>query len=136
MSFTISDAGKFLEPVFRPLGFDWRICTAIIGSLAAREVFVSQLGILFSVGGENEDPIPLRQHLLRSYTPLQGFCMMLFCLLSVPCLATLAVIHKELNSWKLAIADGIGLFLVGYISTLIVYQFGSLLQIGTQLVGA
>ena len=137
MSFTISGRfGKFLEPAFRPLGFDWRICTAIIGSLAAREVFVSQLGILFSVGGENEDPIPLRQHLLRSYTPLQGFCMMLFCLLSVPCLATLAVIHKELNSWKLAIADGIGLFLVAYISTLIVYQFGSLLQIGTQLVGA
>jgi ferrous iron transport protein B len=62
--------------------------------------------------------------------------MMLFCLLSVPCLATLAVIHKELNSWKLAIADGIGLFLVAYISTLIVYQLGSLLQIGTQLVGA
>ena len=135
MSFTISGRfGKFLEPAFRPLGFDWRICTAIIGSLAAREVFVSQLGILFSVGGESEDSLPLRQHLRRNYTPLQGFCMMLFCLLSVPCLATLVIIRKELNSWKLAFADGAGLFLVAYISTLIVYQLGNLLQIGSKMV--
>ncbi|MFA6931060.1 MAG: ferrous iron transport protein B [Lentisphaeria bacterium] len=137
MSYTISGRfGKFLEPLFRPLGFDWRISTAMIGSLAAREVFVSQLGILFSVGGDSEDSLPLRQHLIRSYSPLQGFCMMLFCLLSIPCLATLVIIRKELHSWKFAIADGVGLFLVAYISTLIVFQIGSLLQIGTRIAGS
>ncbi len=135
MEYTISGRlGKFLEPVFRPLGFDWRITTASIGALAAKEVFVSQLGILFAVGEADEKSLPLREKLIRAYTPLQGFCMMLFSLLSIPCLATLIIIRRELNSWKYAFAEAVGLFLLAWIATFAVYQIGSLLQIGTTLI--
>ncbi|NMA41892.1 MAG: ferrous iron transport protein B [Oligosphaeraceae bacterium] len=136
MAYTISGrVGKFMEPFFRPVGFDWRICTALVGSMAAREVFVSQLGILFSVGTDAGGGVPLRRHLANTYTPLQGFCTMLFCLLSIPCLATLVIIRKELNSWYYAIADALALFALAYIATMIVYQGGLLLQIGTQMIG-
>ena len=74
---------------------------------------------------------PLRQQLRRAYTPLQGFCMMLFCLLSIPCLATLAIIRKELNSWKWMFFEAAGLFALAYVTTLVVYRLGLLLKIGT-----
>jgi ferrous iron transport protein B len=131
MEYTISGRlGKALQPVFKPLGFDWRATTASIGALAAKEVFVSQLGILFAVGDADEESIPLREKLRQSYSPLQGFCMMLFSLLSIPCLATLIIIRRELNSWKYAMAEAIGLFMLAYIATFLVYQIGSMLQIG------
>ena len=127
MEYTASGRiGKFLEPVFKPLGFDWRVTTAAIGALTAKEVFVSQLGILYSVGEADQESTPLREHLRENYTPLQGFCMMLFCLLSIPCLATLAVIRRELNSWKMMLFEAFGLFALAYVVTLIVYQIGRL----------
>ena len=135
--YTISGRiGKFLEPAFKPIGFDWRVTTAAIGALAAKEVFVSQLGILFAEGEVAEDAPEdeqesLRQQLRRAYTPLQGFCMMLFCLLSIPCLATLAIIRKELNSWKWMFFEAAGLFALAYGTTFVVYQLGLLLKIGT-----
>ncbi len=130
--------GTFLEPFFKPVGFDARIVTATVGALAAKEVFVSQMGILYSAGeadGENKESDTLRSILQKKYTPLQAFCMMIFCLLSIPCLATLAIIKRELNSWKMAIVEGAGLFALAYLLTLIVYQIGSFLQIGTKLIG-
>ena len=136
MEFTVSGrVGHFLEPLFRPLGFDWKIATACIGGLAAKEVFVSQLGILYAEGEADEESMPLREQLRKSYTPLQAFCIMLFCLLSIPCLATLAVIRRELNSWKMVFVEAGGLFLLAYLTTLVVYQFGLLFQIGTKLLG-
>ncbi len=136
MEYTISGrVGHLLEPFFRPIGFDWKLTTASIGALAAKEVFVSQLGILYAEGEADEESVPLREQLIRNYTPLQGFCIMLFCLLSIPCLATLAIMRRELNSWKLTIAEAIGLFALAYLMTLIVYQAGSILQIGTKLIG-
>ncbi len=136
MEYTLSGRiGKFLEPMFRPIGFDWKLTTAGIGALAAKEVFVSQLGILYAEGAANEESVPLREQLVKNYTPLQAFCIMLFCLLSIPCLATLAIIRRELNSWKMAVAEAVGLFALAYIVTLFVYQIGSFLQIGTKLLG-
>ena len=136
MEYTISGRlGKALEKVFRPMGFDWKISTATIGALAAKEVFVSQLGILYAEGEADEENIPLRKHLQENYTPLQGFCMMLFALLSIPCLATLAIMKKETNSWKMPIYAAIGFFLLAYISTMIVFQLGTLFRIGTKFVG-
>ena len=135
--YTISGrVGKFLEPAFRPIGFDWRVTTAAISALAAKEIFVSQLGILYaedaeSAGDGEDEQEPLRQQLRRAYTPLQGFCMMLFCLLSIPCLATLAIIRRELNSWKWMFFEAAGLFALAYVTTFIVYQLGMLLKIGT-----
>ena len=136
MEYTISGrVGKFLEPVFRPIGFDWKLTTAGIGALAAKEVFVAQLGILYAEGEADEDSDPLREQLIRNYTPLQGFCIMLYCLLTIPCLATLAVVRRELNSWKMAAIEAGGLFALAYIMTFIVYQLGTLLNIGTRLIG-
>ena len=136
LEYTVSGrVGKALEPFFRPIGFDWKLTTASIGALAAKEIFVSQLGILYAEGEADEESVPLREQLRRNYTPLQAFCIMLFCLLSIPCFATLAVIRRELNSWKLMFAETAGLFLLAYVMTLIVYQAGSLLKIGTSLLG-
>ena len=136
MEYTISGkVGKALEPFFAPIGFDWRLTTASIAALSAKEVFVSQLGILFAEGETDEESAPLRNQLRKVYTPLQGFCIMLFCLLSIPCLATLAVIRRELNSWKMPFIEAGALFLLAYIVTLIVYQTGKLLGIGTGLLG-
>ena len=135
MEYTISGrVGHALEPFFHPIGFDWKLTTASIGALAAKEVFVSQLGILYAEGEADEESVPLREQLIRNYTPLQGFCIMLFCLLSIPCLATLAIMRRELNSWKLTVAEACGLFALAYITTLIVYQAGTLLRIGTELI--
>ncbi|MBQ9804270.1 MAG: ferrous iron transport protein B, partial [Lentisphaeria bacterium] len=134
LEYTVSGrVGKFLEPMFKPLGFDWKITTATIGALAAKEVFVAQMGILCSEGEADEESDGLRAKLISQYTPLQAFCIMLFCLLSIPCLATLAIIKRELNSWKYAIAEGAVLFVLAYTVTFIVYQAGTLLKIGTEL---
>ena len=127
--------GKFLEPVFRPIGFDWKITTATIGALAAKEVFVAQMGILYSEGEADEESDGLRAQLVANYTPLQAFCVMLFCLLSIPCLATLAIIKRELNSWKMAFIEAGALFALAYVATFIVYQLGTLFKIGTTMLG-
>ena len=134
LEYTVSGrAGKLLEPVLAPMGFDWKISTAAIGALAAKEIFVAQLGILYSEGRADEESEGLRAVLRKHYTPLQAFCMMLFSLLSIPCLATLAIIRRELNSVKLAIAEGAGLFCLAWVVTTLVYQLGLLLNIGTAL---
>lgn len=136
MEYTISGrVGRFLEPLFRPIGFDWKVTTASISALAAKEIFVSQLGILYAEGETDEASVPLRRHLRQNYTPLQGFCIMLFCLLSIPCFATLAVTRRELNSWKMTICEGVGFFCLAYTVTFIVYSAGLLLKIGTNLLG-
>ena len=134
LEYTISGrVGKALEPVFAPIGFDWKITTASIGALAAKEVFVAQMGILYSEGEADEESEGLRAQLVKNYTPLQAFCIMLFCLLSIPCLATLAIIKRELNSWKMAFVEAGALFALAYVATLIVYQLGSVLEIGTKM---
>ncbi len=123
--------GHVMEPALKPLGFDWRLGTPLIGALAAKEVFVAQLGIVYSVGEADEESEPLRERLKRNYTPLVAFCMMLFTLISAPCLATFAVTRRETNSWKWAIFQTGGLTALAYVVTLVVYQVGSLLGLGT-----
>lgn len=122
--------GKVMEPVIKPMGFDWRIGTAMIGAFAAKEVFVSQLGIIYSVGDANEESDKLRDKLARNYTPLVGFTIMLFMLLSTPCMATFAVTKQESGSWKWAFLQLGGLTAFAYVLTTLVYQVGSLLGIG------
>ncbi len=118
--------GKCIEPVIRPLGFDWRIGTALIGATAAKEVFVSQLGIVFSVGsGQGADS--LRSRLRGSYSPLIGFCVMLFCLIATPCIGTVVMTRNETGSWGWAAFQFLGLTALAYVLTLIVYQVGRLL---------
>ncbi len=122
--------GHMMEPALKPMGFDWRIGTALVGALAAKEVFVAQMGIVFSVGEADEDSDALRTQLNESYSPLVGFCIMLFCLISAPCMATIAVTKRESNSWKWAFFQLGSLSLLAWVLTIIVYQAGNLLGIG------
>ncbi|MDD4816380.1 MAG: ferrous iron transport protein B [Victivallaceae bacterium] len=125
--------GSGLAVVLRPIGFDWKVSSALIGAFAGKELFVSQLSILYSVADDEPDVAKLQSHLRESYSPLQGFCIMLFCLISMPCVATVAVVRRETNSWLLTILQLAGLTVLAYGMTLIVYQGGRLLNIGTAL---
>ncbi len=128
MGYTITGrVGSLIEPIIKPLGFDWHIGTALIGALAAKEVFVSQLGIVYAVGDSESNSEALREVIGKNYTALQGFCIMLFCLISAPCIATIAVTRRESNSWKWALFQLFGLTALAYTITLIVYQGGLLL---------
>jgi ferrous iron transport protein B len=122
----IGKLGKAIEPIIKPLGFDWKIGTALIGATAAKEVFVSQLAIVYAVGSSDEGTTTLRQHLRDNYTPLTGFCVMLFCLIYAPCMATIAITKQETNSWGWATFQFFGLTVLAYFITLVVYQVGSL----------
>ncbi len=120
--------GRFIEPALKPMGFDWRIGTALVGALAAKEVFVSQMGIVYSLGETDEGSQALQNKLRKDYSALTGFCVMLFCLISAPCVATMAITRRESGSWKWALAQFGGLTALAYILTTIVYQVGSLIQ--------
>jgi ferrous iron transport protein B len=124
-------AGKFLEPAFRPIGFDWRTVTAVFGAFAAKEVFVAQMGIVHSVDAADEESESLREKLRASYNPLQAFSMMLWALLSLPCVATVAVARRETGSWKWVLFMVVSMTMIAYLTCLVVYQAGSALGIGT-----
>jgi ferrous iron transport protein B len=127
--------GHAIEPVIAPLGFDWKVGIGIVGAFAAREVFVSTLGIVFGLEGADEDPAPLRDAIReakkadgsRAYTPLMGLSLMIFFALACQCMSTLAVVRRETRSW------GWPAFLFGYMTVLawitsfLVYQGGRLL---------
>lgn len=116
--------GRALEPLLRPMGFDWKIGTALIGAVAAKEVFVAQMGVVCSIGEADETSEPLAETLRANYSPLVGFCIMLFCLIATPCMATFAVMAKESGSWKWAFAQWFGLTAIAWVLTTLVYQIG------------
>ncbi len=118
--------GYFLEPIMRPLGFNKKLATPMIGAIAAKEVFVAQLGIVYAVGEADEESSTLREKLQKEYSPLTAFCIMLFLLISMPCIATFAVVKRETNSWKWPLVQAFGLTGLAYVLTLIVYQVGKL----------
>jgi ferrous iron transport protein B len=122
--------GHTMEPLIKPMGFDWRIGTALIGSFAAKEVFVAQMGIVYSIGEADESSDSLRDKLQSNYPPIVGFCIMLFCLISAPCMATFAILKRESNSWRWALFQLVGLTLLAYVLSVMVYQFGRLFGIG------
>jgi ferrous iron transport protein B len=119
--------GRAIEPALKPLGFDWKIGTALIGASIAKEVFVSQLSIIYSLGDSEDNVEALQEHLREDYSALQGFCVMLFCLITAPCIATVVITRRESGAWKWAILQYGGLTALAYIITLIVYQAGRLI---------
>jgi ferrous iron transport protein B len=121
--------GHAIEPVIKPLGFDWKIGAALIGATPAKELFVSQLGIIYAISSHDDSAaIPtLRQHLRADYSPLVGFCIMLFCLITFPCVSTLAVTRSETGSWRWVALQVFYLTVLAYIVTLVVYQTGTIL---------
>ncbi|MDY7011284.1 MAG: ferrous iron transport protein B [Planctomycetota bacterium] len=121
----IGRIGKTIAPALAPCGFDWKISTALLGAFAAKEVFVGQMGVIYSVGEEaDEQSEPLREKLQKHYTPLVGFCIMLFCLVSMPCMVTVAVTVREAG-WRWAILQVTYLTVMAWVLTTIVYQVGS-----------
>ena len=124
--------GRMVEPVLKPMGFDWKIGTALVGALAAKEVFVAQMGIVYStaVGEEEEAQAPLREQLRRHYKPLVGFCIMLYCLISAPCMATFAVTRRESGAWRWALLQFGGLTVLAYLVTTLVFQVGKSMGFG------
>lgn len=113
--------GKALEPVLEPLGFDWKIGVGIVGAFAAREVFVSVMGIVYGLGDVGGDDLaPLRDRMRSEmrrdghpvYTPLVGLSLMVFFALACQCMSTLAVVRRETRSLRWP------LFLFGYMTTL------------------
>jgi ferrous iron transport protein B len=121
-------AGRFglaIEPVLRPLGFDWKIATGMVGAFAAKEVFVAQMGIVYSMGeASSEGSAGLRSALRRDYSPLVGLSMILFLLVGTPCMATFAVTRRESGSTKWALLQFAGLTAIAYLLSLLVYQVG------------
>ncbi|MBT4483226.1 MAG: ferrous iron transport protein B, partial [Candidatus Latescibacteria bacterium] len=96
--------GKIIEPVFKPLGLDWRVGVALIAGFAAKEVVVSTLATIYSVGGEDENV--KRSHLIEALrndpkmNPVSAYGLMLFVLIYVPCLAVLSILKREAGGWK------------------------------------
>ena len=119
--------GNLLEPVLKPIGFDNRVATALIGAFAAKEIFVAQMGIVAAVDTEEEGLGTLRTWLRKRYRPLVGISLLIFCLIATPCVATISATKKESGSWKWALLQLGGLTVIAYVLCLIVYQVGSLL---------
>ena len=129
--------GKAIEPVIAPLGFDWKIGIGLIGSVAAREVFVSTMGIVYSIENSgDETPITALSETMRGekradgsdvYTPLTGTALMVFYVLAMQCLSTLAVVRRETNSWKWPAFQLVYMTIIAYAGALLVYQGGRLL---------
>ncbi|MBK9376672.1 MAG: ferrous iron transport protein B [Holophagales bacterium] len=119
-------AGRFLEPAFAPLGFDWKMVTAMIGAFAAKEVFVAQMGIVYSIADPEEGAEGLRARLARDYSPLVGVSLILFLLISAPCMATIAVTKRESGRWRWALLQLFGLTAIAWLVSFLVYQGGRL----------
>jgi ferrous iron transport protein B len=119
--------GKLISPVFEPLGIDWRGSVALLTGFFAKEIVVSTLGVLYSVE-ESDDRDALKNALLSSgMTPLSALSMMIFVLLYLPCLATIAMIRKETGSFKWTAFSIIYSTSVAWIAAFCVFQGGKLL---------
>lgn len=106
--------GKTLEPLFAPMHFDWRVTIGIIGSFAAREVFVSIMGQLAAVSGDDPDNITLRSALQQQLEPAVAFAVIAFYLFALQCMSTVAVLRRETGSWRLTAFAFAYMFVLAY----------------------
>jgi ferrous iron transport protein B len=124
----IGKMGKFIEPVVRPLGYDWKIGIAVLTSFAAREVFVGTLATIYSVGSDEEETIKNRMaaEVREDGTPLfnlaSGVSLMLFYAFAMQCMSTLAIVKRETNSWKWPLLQLTFMTLIAYLAALTAYQ--------------
>jgi ferrous iron transport protein B len=124
--------GKLLEPVVRPLGFDWKIATGIIGAFAAREVFVSTMALVYQVDGDDEHVEPLRDRIRAekkadgspTFTPAVGLSLMVFFAFACQCMSTLAVVRRETQSWRWPALLFAYMTTLAYVASLFVFQVG------------
>ena len=124
--------GKVLEPVIKPLGYDWKIGIALVTSFAAREVFVGTMATIYSIGSEEESTIKSRMRAEINpetgqpmYNRAVAFSLMVFYAFAMQCMSTLAVVKKETNSWKWPVIQLFYMTGLAYVSSFIVYNIFS-----------
>ncbi len=124
--------GKIFAPIVSPIGMDWRGSVAVLSGFVAKEIVVSTMGVLYSVGSaEGKKSEALSSALRQSgMTPLSAFAMMVFVLIYVPCLATVAMIKRETNSWKWAFFSISYSTVLAWIVAFIIYQGGKVVGLG------
>lgn len=128
----IGKIGKFIEPVMKPLGFDWKISVSIISGMAAKEIVVSTLGVLYTGDSENQESLTTR--LLNdvqpdgtpTFTPLIVISLLVFVLIYFPCIATIAAIKEESGSWKWGVFSIIYTTGLAWLISFLIFQIGSL----------
>ena len=122
--------GKFIEPVIKPLGFDWKIGIALITSFAAREVFVGTMATIYSIGSDS-DEMGVRDKLREAkdpetgkpvYTWVTSLSLLIFYVFAMQCMSTLAVTKRETKSWKWPMIQFVFMTALAYLSSLFVFQ--------------
>jgi ferrous iron transport protein B len=128
----IGHLGKMLEPVFAPLGMDWRASVAVLSGFVAKEIVVSTMGVLYAVGAEEgEKSEALKLALEKSgMTALSAYAMMAFVLIYIPCLATVSVIRRETNSWKWTAFSIAYSTVLAWVVAFLIYQGGKGIGLG------
>ncbi len=124
--------GRFLEPALRPLGFDWRLGVTLVAGAAAKEIIVSTMGTLYSVG-ETEAGSSVLQEKLASdpaYNPLIAYAFLIFVLLYMPCVSAITVFYRESGSWRETLFQIGYTTALAYVGALVVYQGGRILGLG------
>jgi len=128
--------GKALEPALTPIGQDWRMGIGIIGSFAAREVFVSTLGLVYGMEGDvDEDDTPLREAIRTAEDPsgeprhsrLSAVALMVFFVYACQCMSTLAVVKRETAGWRWPTFMFFSMTIIAYVMALLTYQLGRML---------
>lgn len=127
--------GHFIEPAVRPLGFDWKMGVGLVSAFAAREVFVSSLGIVYSVGEVDDDTTGLADAMKADrhpdgrpvWTPLVAASVLVWFVLAMQCMSTLAIVRRETGGWVWPIGMLVYMNALAYVACLGVYQLGSLL---------
>lgn len=121
--------GKAIEPAIKPLGFDWRVGISLISGVTAKEVVISTMGTIYSVGDGGENVGSLKKALMNDehMTPLIAYALMVFVLIYSPCLAAIAVMKRETNSWKWPVIGMVYATALAWVVTFIIYQGGKLL---------
>lgn len=127
--------GRILEPVMQPLGFDWKISAGLVSAFAAREVIISTLGIIYSVGDTDEESVALRDALKADhypdgrpvFTPLVAVSLLIFFVFALQCMSTLAIARRETNTWKWPLVMWCYMTGLAYLASLLIYQGGLLL---------
>ena len=129
-------AGRVLEPVIKPLGFDWRVGIGLVTSFAAREVFVSSMAVVFSgdhfEGGKRADVTPLRSALKAAtwpdgrplFTPLVCLTLMIYYVFAMQCMSTVVVVRRETNSWRWPLFQTAYMTGTAWLVCLVVFQAG------------
>lgn len=121
--------GQAIEPLIKPLGFDWKIGVGLVAGFAAKEVVVSTMGTIYSVGDAEHNAAALTEALTSdpTLTPLVAYALMAFVLVYTPCMAVLAVIRRETNSWKWAAFSAFYSLALAWLVAFVIYRGGILL---------